>query len=199
MSRTPETRWKPYRPYSYPNALDGMGAIAAPLLASVSIALVAVALSSASAFRLVSGALLLLVFAAAAFVAAVECSFIARQYVVTPSQLEEWWPDFRDQRRLDLLRREQRYFKDRFKLWSNRARCAYDAGLLGLGLGVTALLVPQGQIDFLRVCAIGLAAAAVVCEAAWIVNTRTRQSQPVLPEIGPESGPGSASAGSGSS
>jgi hypothetical protein len=177
-----------------------MGTIAAPLLASVCIALIAVVLTSAATFRLVSLALLLLVFAAAALVATVECTFTARQYVVTPSQLEEWWPDFADRGRLELLRREQRYCKDQFKLWSNRARCAYDAGLIALGLGVTVLLIPPGPVDFTRVCAIVLAAVAVASEAAWIRNKRTRQSNPELPEVGPESGPTSASAaGSGSS
>jgi hypothetical protein len=191
MSPTPETRWRPYRPYSYPNALDGMGTIAAPLLASVSIALIAVVLASASEFRLLNGVLLLLVIAAAAFVATVECSYVARQYVVTPSQLEEWWPDFAS--RLTSLRREQRYYKDRFKLWSNRARYAYDVGLVALGLGVIALLVPASHIAFFRLVAIILAAVAVVAEIAWIINTRTRQPEATLPEVGPESGPSAAS------
>ena len=197
MSPNPETRWRPYRPYSYPNALDGMGTIAAPLLATVSIALLAVVLPSAQDFRLVNGVLLLLVLAAVAFIATVECSCIARQYVVTPSQLREWWPDFDS--RLTSLRREQRYYKDRFKLWSNRARSAYDAGLIALGLAVTILLVPPGHINSWRVVAIALAAAAVVSEIAWIINTRTRQAEATFPEVGPESGSSSGASAPGPS
>jgi hypothetical protein len=188
-----QPRWEPPRPYGYPTALDGMGTIAAPLLASVSIALVAVVLTSESAFRWVSAVLLLLVLAAGAFIATVECSFMARQYVVTPSELEDWWPDSAEPGRRKSLRREQRYYLSRFRSWTVRARFAYNTGILALSLGVVALLVPTGCVSDGRRVVITLAALAFLVELAWIVNTLVNHEEPVLPEVAPEPPSGSPS------
>jgi hypothetical protein len=132
----PETRWQAPLPYGNPAAIDSMGTIAAPLLASVCIALIAIVLTSTAAFRWTNATLLLLVVAAGSFVATVECSFIARQYVVTPSDLEDWWPDRDVPERREMLRREQRYYVSQFRVWSGKARLAYNVGVLALSLGV---------------------------------------------------------------
>jgi hypothetical protein len=192
-----EPRWEPPEPYNYPAALDSMGTIAAPLLASVSIALIAIILTSASAFRLVSAALLLLMLAAGAFVATVECSFMARQYVVTPSELEDWWTDSDAPGRRETLRREQRYYLSRFRFWAKRARFAYNVGILALSLGVVALLVPHGHADFGRLVVIALAALAFLAESVWLVTTLVCHQAPKLPKVAPEP-PQSSSSGAGS-
>jgi hypothetical protein len=188
-----QPRWEPPRPYGYPTALDGMGTIAAPLLASVTIALVAVVLTSATAFRLVSAILLLFVLAAGAFVATVECSFMARQYVATPSELEDWWPDSDQPGRRKMLRREQRYYLSRFRFWTVRARFAYNTGVLALSLGVVALLIPKGHVADGRLAVIALAGLAFLAELVWIVVTLVRHESPELPDVAPEPSSGSLS------
>jgi MFS family permease len=176
-----------------------MGTIAAPLLASVSIALIAVVLSSAATFRWVNVALLLLVVAAIAFVATVEFSFMARQYVVTPSELEDWWPDAASPSRRRALRREQRYYHSRFRHWAVGARYAYNLGILALGLAVVALLVPHGSVSHGRRDVIIVAGLAFLAELAWIAATLVRHEEPELPEVSPEPPSPVAGAGSGSS
>lgn len=181
-----EPRWRPFRPYNYPAALDGMGTIAAPLLASVSIALIAVLLSSAPSFRLLTAALLLLLIAAVSFIAAIECTFRARQYVVTPSELEDWWPDHETPGRRRALRREQRFYRSEFRRWAVRARTAYDIGILTLTLGVVALLVPHGHIDAGRWVVLAVGIVAVGGQAAWIINARRPQLPVSLEDVAPE-------------
>jgi hypothetical protein len=183
----PETRWQAPSPYNYPAAIDSMGTIAAPLLASVSLALIAVVLSSASSFRWVDAVLFLLVIASAAFIATVEFAFMARQYAVTPSDLELWWPDHEVPERRDRLRSIQRYHRGQFKLWADRARNAYNVALLALILGVTVLLIPKGNIGHangFRVLAVVLLAAAFVAEFVWAVFAKPNDG--ALPPVGPE-------------
>jgi hypothetical protein len=187
-----QARWEPPRPYGYPAALDGMGTIAAPLLASVSIALVAIVLTSAASFKLETAALLFLVLAAASLVAAVEFCFMTRKYVVTPSEIEAWWPDHAMPGRLRSLRREQRYYHARFKVWTVRARCVYDVGVLALSLGIVALLVPNRHLNAGHGVVIALAGAAFLGELAWAVVTRVRQEVPEFPEVAPEPVSGSS-------
>jgi hypothetical protein len=182
-----ETRWQVPSPYNYPAAIDSMGTIAAPLLASVSLALIAVVLTGASSFRWVDAALFLLVIAAAAFIATVEFSFIARQYAVTPSDLELWWPDHDVPERRDRLRAIQRFHRIRFTRWADRARNAYNIALLALILGVTVLLIPKGSIchaNGFRILAVVLLAATFVAEFLWAIFAKPDDG--ALPPVGPE-------------
>jgi hypothetical protein len=165
-----------------------MGTIAAPLLASVSVALVAVVLSSASSFRWANATLLLLVVAAAAFIASVECSYMARQYTVSPTDLEAWWPDADAPIRREMLRREQRYYFDRFEAWSARARLGYNVAILAFSLGVSALLVPRSwdHASDARLAVLAVAILGFVAELLWILTTQLKRPTIQLPPVGPE-------------
>jgi hypothetical protein len=173
-------------PYNRPAAIDSMGTIAAPLLASVSIALIAVILSDVESYHLLTLALLALLVAAAGFVATVEFSFLARQYAITPGELEGWWPNPDQAGRRELLRREQRFHVLRFESWADRARWAYNIAILALTVGVTAILVPNGHVSVGRVLAIVVAGLASVAEMTWIVKTTFTRQRPELPDVGPE-------------
>jgi hypothetical protein len=179
-------------PYNRPAALDSMGTIAAPLLASVSIALIAVVLADVTSYRWPNVVLLLLALAAAGFVATVEFAFMARQYALTPDELEAWWPDHDQPERRMLLRREQRFHKQRFEAWADRARWAYSAAILALSLGVATLLVPPriclGRIPAARVLVIAVALGAFAAESVWVAVSTFRDRHPhvELPEVGPE-------------
>lgn len=185
----PEFRWEVPSPYNYAAAVDSMGTIGAPLLAGVSIALIAVVIASATAIRWVNATLFLLVLAVASFVAAVEFSFHARQYAVTPSDLEAWWPDHAVPARREQLRSEQRVYYARLNGWSRRARAGYNVGTLSLSLAVTVLLVPRGALahaSYGRLAVVALAAAGFLAELAWIgVGIFRPQTIPLVP-VGPE-------------
>jgi hypothetical protein len=188
LTPEPEPRWEAPSPYNYSGALDAMGTIAAPLLASVSIALVVVVLTSPTAFHALNLTVLLLLVAAAGFVAALECSFQARQFAVTPADLEGWWPDNSDRPRRERLRQIQREHLACFRRWAVRARCAYNVGILALIAGVGALLWPASlsHVAPLRICVLGLLAVSAVIEAIWIARTLMYEDRPRLPAVGPE-------------
>ena len=185
---TPEPRWRVPSPYNYAGAVDGMGTVAAPLLASLCIALVAVVISNTSAFAEANLALLLLLVAAVGFIATLQFSVMARQYIVTPSQLDEWWPDCDAPSRRDRLRSIQRSHLTRFFAWADRARFAYNTGILALSLGVGTLLAPRHWNDVSqgRIVVLIVAALAFLVELAWVVGTLLCPDKPELPPVGPE-------------
>jgi hypothetical protein len=173
----PEPRWDVPCPYGYAGAIESMGATAAPLLAGFSVALAVFSIEGRDASRWTSGALFLLIGAALAFIAAVQFTFRARQFAVTPLEIEMWWSDPNEPGRLELLRREQRYYKTKHSRWANAASWAYDGGLLSLLLGVAASLVPpDGPLNASpgRLAAIALALLGFALELLWILRTRLR-------------------------
>jgi hypothetical protein len=168
---TTEPRWDVPGYYGYADAIDAMGSISAPLLAGISIALATLVISSADAFHWVSATLFLLVGATFSFVGCVQLTFRARQFVVTPSQIEEWWPNHEQPSVHERLRREQRYHHQEYKKWARLARSAYNVGVLAFVLGIAALLVPKPGIRHMsdgRLTVFVLALAAFACEVAWI-------------------------------
>ncbi|HEX4036231.1 MAG TPA: hypothetical protein VHX66_17450 [Solirubrobacteraceae bacterium] len=158
----------------------------------MSVALIAIALTNPMTFRLASLVLLALVIAAGAFIATVECTFMARQFAVTPGQLEEWNPDADHPGRRKGLRREQRYYVARFRTWARRARVAYNVGIVALGVGIVLALVPQGHVTDGRIAVIAVAGLMLTAEVAWVIVTIAHQPVPELPEVSDEPPSGSS-------
>ena len=162
-----EARWDTPSPYGHPAAIDSMGAVAAPLLAGFAFTAVALILSSPERFRWVNLTLILLVLAAFALIAALQFAFRARLYVVTPSEIEEWWPDA-DAATREELRRVQRQHRVNYRLWSNSARNADNVGLVFFMAGFTSALVQPGSVDAGRRVAAIIAALCVTGEICWL-------------------------------
>jgi MFS family permease len=184
----PEPRWKPPFPVGYAAAIDSMGAVAAPLLASVSAALVTLVIANEEAFRWPSLTLLLLVSATLALITTVQCAFRARQFAVTPSEIEEWWP-LDDPATLELRRQYQRYHFWNYQTWAVAASRFYNGGLLCLLFALALMTVPQGDIgDSLgRLAVTALAFLGALSEVVWIVVRHLRkEAQRPLPSVGPE-------------
>ena len=181
----PEGRWEPPFPVGYAAAIDSMGSIAAPLLASVSAALATLVIANEKAFRWPSLTVFLLVGAALALITAVQCTFRARQYVAMPSDLEQWWP-INDVAGIALRRQYQRYHVVRHQAWATAASRAYNAGLLCFLLGLTLIVTPPGHLDDGRRAVVALALLGALSEVVWIVYTHFRQESVRLPEVGPE-------------
>ena len=172
----PEPRWLVPAPYGYASAIEGMGFVSAPLLAGFSVTLAVLVIQAQDSFRWPGVALFLFVAAALAFIAAVQFTFRARQYAVTPPEIEMWWKDPNEPGRREMLRREQRYYQARHEAWAKPGRTAYDTGILAFLLAVTIILVPHGGLDDAsagRLATIALAAVGLVGEGAWIVRTRS--------------------------
>jgi hypothetical protein len=173
----PEPRWDVPFPYGYAAAIDSMGSVSAPLLAGFSVTLAVFVIQSGHAFRWATASLLLFVSAALALIAALQFTFRARQFAVSPPELEAWWADAGSPARREMLRREQRYYRRQHGRWATRARRAYSIGILSFLLGVPALLVPSGGIHPGRLAVISLALLGCAGEIAWIVQTELADSQ----------------------
>jgi hypothetical protein len=134
--------------------------------------------------------LFLLVGAALAFIASVQFTFRARQYSVTPPEIEMWWSDPAELDRRDMLRREQRYYRAEHERWAGLARNAYDAAIACFLLAIPILLVPKGGVSAAnngRLAVIALALVGFLGEVFWIA--RTRLSEPSKREWPPSPGP----------
>ena len=175
MSEGPKPEWEVPPTYGYAGAIESMGLVSAPLLAGVSAALIAFVLQNEGAFEWPNAALLFLLGAAFSFVASLQFTFRARQYRVTPAEIEGWWPDRDDPERREMMRAEQRSYLARHTQWARRASNGYDVALVFLLAGIVVMLVPFGGLSAAsdgRVAVVVLALIATVAEVAWIVRDR---------------------------
>lgn len=167
--------WETPEKYGTADALSSMGTIAAPLLGGFSLAAMVQTLTlKPGDARWPDAALLLFLLAATLFIGAMQAMFWAREYQVSPQEIKSWWPDAED--RLAMLRVEQVKHAAGFKMWSNRARVAYNAALLCLLAGLTVLVVPpesHGHVLALRWAAVMVGVLAFLAEAAWIAGSFT--------------------------
>lgn len=170
LTTTPTAKNKPSWdvpfPYGQSGAIDNMGSIAAPFLAGISATLLLLVIQNAEAFRWPGIVLLLLVGASLFLLSALQFTFWVRRYVITPGELQAWWPSLPHDD--SELRWEQQFHRDRERAWSRRARRAYNCGLLCFLAALPVALVPQGHIDRWRYAAIVVAVAGFTLEAVWV-------------------------------
>ena len=165
--------WRRPNPYGFPAAIEGAGTVSSPLLAGFSFTLIGIVLGTTNAFRWPNAALALLVGATALLIGSVQSAFWARQYVVTPGELAEWWPGlYTDPERLHEVRGEQLGHKQLHDRWVRRFAALYHGGILLMLAALAVLLVPPAAVGVGRLAAIVLAIVATVGEAAWIAATR---------------------------
>jgi hypothetical protein len=146
-----------------------MGSISAPLLAATSAALLALVLSNEDELWCPGLAALLLVGATLLFIACVQLTFWAKRFVITPAELESWWPHQTEERDAE-LEWEQRFHLRRHAVWASRARLAYNGAILLLLASLPVMLMPaQGSLSGVRLAALLLAVLGLVAEAAWVV------------------------------
>jgi hypothetical protein len=170
-----KTDWDVIWPYGYPASVESAGSVAAPLLAGFSFALIGLIVPGGKGIRWPGAALALFVAAGLLFIAAVQCGFWARQWTVTPSELNDWRPDEPDSRK----HAEQRLHAKGFALWARRLSWAYRWGILSLLAGVTVLLVPPGDPSAWRWVAIVAAVVGWLLEAMWIASGWVLKTSPI--------------------
>jgi hypothetical protein len=174
MNQPPEKGWDIPVRYGYAAAIDSIGSVAAPFLAGVSGALAVFVMQNEAAFGWANAALCFLIGATLAFLATLQFSFWARQFVATPAEIQMWW-DAETLSAQEHLHREQHDDMARHRRWSSRVRWSYDVGLLAFLLGLTVCLVPAGGLTEAsggRQVVVFLAALGLVLELAWILRTR---------------------------
>jgi hypothetical protein len=158
-------------PYGYPQAVESMGGVAAPLLAGFSLTLAVLVLQlNEGQVRWPEVALLLLAAGALAFIGSVQATFWARAYFVTPQDAEGWWSDGQSVERQAMILRERHRLHRRYGVWANRARRTYGAGIVLLMSGMTVLLVPDealGDWPTARLAVVGMMAVATIGEVCW--------------------------------
>ncbi|MDG4782254.1 hypothetical protein O7614_21570 [Micromonospora sp. WMMD961] len=132
----------PPNPYGAYQAADGLGGIAAPLLAAAAVTLLGLVLQIETVLRWPSLSLLLFGAAIILLLRAVQSHARARGYSVTPSEALAWYPDAADMQRRRVVQWELRRHQAAWRFWIGRARRHYNLGVLFLLIGAAVLLVP---------------------------------------------------------
>lgn len=137
----------PPNPYGAYQSADGLGGIAAPLLAAAAVTLLGLVLQIENALRWPSLSLLLFGAAVIVLLRAVQSHARARGYSVTPSEALAWYPDAADPQRRRVVQWELRRHQAAWRFWIGRARRHYNLGVLFLLIGSAVLLVPADPKD----------------------------------------------------
>jgi hypothetical protein len=166
--------WSKPSPLGAANAIDAIATVAAPPLAGFALATVAVVAQSENSFRWPGPCMLLCVITAASMVISIQFGFTARSFSYTPLDIEAWWPEAsKDHERQAWLRAEHDHHFEQWRRLANRARLAYNTGVVALTLSLAALAAPPhgaGQAS-VRWLAAALSIAATI---AIVVTTLRR-------------------------
>jgi hypothetical protein len=170
--------WERPVPYGYPETIQSAGMVVAPLLAGFTITLIGLIVDTSNqGIRYRDTALLILAGAVAALLAAVQCAYAARQFMVTPDEIEAWWPGVNnaaDQNEVTQwweLRAEQLAHWQMHSRWAARFRYAYHTGVVLVLAGLAAVLIPPHGMSTARWVAVVVVAGAALGEALWITGT----------------------------
>jgi hypothetical protein len=154
----------PPDPYGLFATADGLGGVAAPLLAGFAITMVALVVQIASDLRWPDVSLVLL--------QVVQLSARARGYAVTPAQAREWYPGIEhNPDRARVVNWELRHHMECWHDLVRRARGRYNLGIVLLLGGIAVLLVPRksAELTAMRGLAIAVVGLGAVIEAAAAV------------------------------
>lgn len=166
-------------PFGYPEALERVGATAAPLLAGFAFALIGLNVGKRDRLGAPDLALLLLVMAGILLIAAVQLFFTAQQYYVTPAA----YRSFRDLGAEDsideaVVRDMHREYLQSYAKWAAHTRRAYNWGIALLLAGVATMLIPEPGLSHmapLRAIAVSLLCLGAVLEGTLVATEWPRR------------------------
>jgi hypothetical protein len=101
------------------------------------------------------------------FVASVQCAFWAKEYAISPSDLDTWYGDMSKRDKIAYQRAHQL----NFRRWVARMNKSYRLGILALLSGMTVALVPTGALGWMRGAAMGIIIVGFLTELLWICST----------------------------
>jgi hypothetical protein len=171
----------PPNPYGLFATADGLGGVAAPLLAGFAITMIALVVQIAGDVRWPDVSLVLLGAAAVLLLQVVQLNARARGYAVTPSQAKEWYPDIEQHpARARVVNWELRHHLDCWRDLVRRARGRYNLAIVLLLAGIAVLLVPKrtAELTAMRGLAVGVIALGALIEVAAIAVDWGRQAPP---------------------
>jgi hypothetical protein len=168
------THWPVPGYYGSAEAVQMMGTVAAPLLAGFAITLATLVVTSASAVRWPGATMVVAALAAVMLLGSVQLTFWARQAVVTPSDMREWWDDADTVAGRGARVREMRGFATVQHWYAGGARNLYDLGVVLLLAALALVLAPPSDARqaALRWLAVGVAGLAVLLEIGWTAVKR---------------------------
>lgn len=157
-------------PHGYPAALDGIGSTAAPLLAGFAFALIGLTIDKSDALWSSDLSLLLLVCAGLLLVQAVQFTFIARRFYVSPADYlaSRELAELDDFSKTELEQMQEGWLKS-YGDWLPWVTRAYNLGTIVFLVAIASVLVPASgpwHMPALRVVAVLLALAGAFGEAA---------------------------------
>jgi hypothetical protein len=169
----------PPNPYGLFATADGLGGVAAPLLAGFAVTMVALVVQIADDVRWPDVSLVLLGAAAVLLLQVVQLSALARGYAVTPAQAREWYPDIeRNPPRERVVNWELRHHMDCWHYVVRRARVRYNVAIILLLCGIAVLLVPKktAELTPMRDLAIAVIGVGALIEVAAILADWSRKA-----------------------
>jgi hypothetical protein len=170
---TPDPRYVPIPyPYGVQAAADGLGGVAAPMLAGFAVALLGLVLQVERDLRWAGLSLLLFAAAAVLFLQVVQFHARARAFASSPKQALDWYDDADDPERVRRVRAELRQHDAAWRFWIRRARLCYNAGVVVLLCGSAVILVPARNESFgvFRIAAIVVVLAGAFYETLTMIN-----------------------------
>lgn len=136
-------RWKTPSPLGLSAARETMSGSAAPLLAAISIVLVGVVAQVPESFRWPAWSIFLLVLATALLVACVQFGFVARAYLYSPKDLDDWRPPADEEEWMEeCMRTRQVANFGHWERWSLCSSVAYNLGVASLAAAVGVTVAP---------------------------------------------------------
>lgn len=163
---------RPPNPYGRFGTVDGLGGVAAPLLAGFAVTMVALIVQIVDDVRWPDVSLVLLGGAAVLLLQVVQLSARARGYAVTPAQVREWYPDIEhDPVRSGLVDWELRHHMACWRDLVRRARWRYNVAVIMLLSGIAVMLVPKkaAELTAVRGLAIAVIAGGALIEIAAVL------------------------------
>ena len=119
-------------------AVDGLGGVAAPLLAGFAVTLLALVVQVEGQLRWPDAVLALLAAAMVLFLQVVQLNARARGYAVTPAQATEWYDDMAEPDRRAVVYWELRHHHEAWASLVRRTRTRYNLGIVALRDGFAA-------------------------------------------------------------
>lgn len=163
---------RPPNPYGGFAAVDGLGGVAAPLLAGFAVTMIALIVQIVDNVRWPNVSLVLLGASAVLLLQVVQLNARARGYAVTPTQAREWYPDIEaSPNRASTVDWELRHHLDCWRNLVRRARWRYNLAIVLLLCGIAVMLVPAkaSELTPMRGLAIAVIAVGALLEVAAIV------------------------------
>jgi len=168
--------WDGPFPLGQANGADSAGSVAAALFAGFSLTLIGLIVPDKMPFRWPGYGLLLLAAAAVLFIASVQCAFWAKEYAITPEDLDKWYPDMSRRDKIAYQRGHQL----NFRRWVRRMNTSYRLGILFLLSGMAVALVPKGSLGTQRAAVIAVIGLGFVVEVLWIFSTWLLSGSPSI-------------------